>query len=97
MGLAPLAVLPEYQRQGVGSRLIEAGLEACRARNAGVVVVLGHPAYYPKFGFVRASTQGLAYTHPGHEEAFMVLELQPGALAHTRGVVHFRPEFDQEF
>ena len=92
-GLAPMAVLPELQRQGVGSRLVRAGLDACRARGVGAVVVVGHATYYPRFGFVLASTKGLAYEHPVPDEVFMVLELQPGALAHTRGIVHFRPEF----
>ena len=92
-GLAPMAVLPEYQRQGVGSRLVHAGLEACRSRGVGAVVVVGHPAYYPMFGFLRASTKGLAYEHPVPDEVFMVLELHAGALTHARGIVHFRPEF----
>lgn len=92
-GLAPMAVRPEYQRQGVGTRLVHAGLEACRSRAVGAVVVVGHPTYYPAFGFVPASTRGLAYEHPVADEVFMVLELQAGALAHARGIVHFRPEF----
>jgi putative acetyltransferase len=56
-------------------------------------VVIGHPTFYPKFGFVPASTTCLEYEHPVRTEAFMVLELQAGALAHTRGVVRYRPEF----
>jgi putative acetyltransferase len=93
MGLAPMAVLPEYQRQGVGSHLVRAGLDVCRSRGIGAVVVVGHPAYYPKFGFVRASTKGLAYEHTVPDEAFMALELQSGLLEHAHGVVRFRPEF----
>jgi putative acetyltransferase len=92
-GLAPLAVLPDHQRQGVGSQLVRAGLETCRSRGLSVIVVLGHPEYYPRFGFVPASMKGLEYEHVGPSEAFMVLELQPGVLAHARGVVRYHPEF----
>ena len=93
IGLAPMAVMPAYQRQGIGSQLVRAGLDACRSQGHGVVVVVGHPTFYPRFGFVRASTAGLEYEHPVPPEAFMVLELQPGALAQMRGVVRYRPEF----
>lgn len=93
VGLAPMAVLPEYQRQGIGSQLVRAGLDACRSHGHGLVVVVGHPAFYPRFGFVRASTTGLEYEHAVRPEAFMVLELQTGALAHARGIVRYRPEF----
>jgi putative acetyltransferase len=92
-GLAPMAVLPEYQRQGIGSQLVRAGLDACRVRGHGLVVVVGHPAFYPKFGFVPAWTAGLEYQHPVPPEAFMVLELQAGALTRARGMVRYRPEF----
>ena len=95
-GLAPLAVLPEHQRHGIGSALVRAGLDGCRARGCGFVVVLGHPEYYPRFGFVQASTAGLACEYPVPDEAFMVLELQAGALGAARGVVRYRPEFSQE-
>jgi putative acetyltransferase len=93
VGLAPMAVLPEYQRQGIGSELVRAGLDACRSRGHSLVVVVGHPTFYPKFGFVQASTAGLAYEHAVRPEAFMVFELQAGMLAQARGVVRYRPEF----
>jgi putative acetyltransferase len=95
VGLAPLAVLPDYQKRGIGSQLVRAGLAACRSRGIGAVVVVGHPTYYPRFGFILGSTRGLEYEHPVPQGAFMVLELQPGALAQTQGVVHFRPEFSK--
>jgi putative acetyltransferase len=59
MGLGPMAVAPTRQRQGVGSALVRAGLERCREIGAGAVVVLGHPDYYPKFGFLPAARFGL--------------------------------------
>jgi putative acetyltransferase len=93
VGLAPMAVLPEYQRQGIGSQLVRAGLDTCRAQGHSLVVVVGHPAFYPKFGFVQASTAGLEYEHGVRPEAFMVIELQAGVLAHTHGIVRYRPEF----
>jgi putative acetyltransferase len=95
VGLAPMAVLPEFQRQGIGSQLVRAGLDVCRAQGHSLVVVVGHPRFYPRFGFVQASTIGLEYEHPVRPEAFMVLELQAGALANARGVVRYRPEFSR--
>lgn len=92
-GLAPMAVLPEYQRQGIGSRLVRAGLDACRSAGHHFVVVVGHPEYYPRFGFVEAASRGLECEWPVPAEAFMVLELVPGALANVRGLVRYRPEF----
>jgi putative acetyltransferase len=95
-GLAPMAVLPAYQRQGIGSLLVKAGLDACRSAGHRFVVVVGHPEYYPRFGFVAASTKGLECQWPVPPEAFMVLELEPGTLAAVRGLVRYRPEFADE-
>ena len=94
LGLGPMAVLPASQRLGIGSQLVEAGLQACRDTNYSVVVVLGHPAYYPRFGFIPSKPHGIVWEHDAPEEAFMVQELQRGALARTRGVVKYRPEFE---
>jgi putative acetyltransferase len=93
LGLAPMAILPAYQRQGIGSQLVEAGLTACHHTPYGVVVVLGHPHYYPRFGFAPAKPLGIVWEHDVPEEVFMVKEIQEGALAQTRGVVKYRPEF----
>lgn len=95
MGLAPMAVVPEYQRQGVGSRLVREGLRACLRVGCDVVVVLGHPEYYPRFGFVPASRKGLRCEYEVPDEAFMVTELKPGALGGRRGLVKYRPEFSR--
>ena len=94
LGLAPMAVLPEFQRRGIGSQLVEAGLTACHHTPYGIVVVLGHPHYYPRFGFTPAKPLGIMWEHDAPEEAFMVHELREGALTQTKGVVKYRPEFD---
>jgi putative acetyltransferase len=94
LGLGPMAVLPAYQRQGVGSRLVREGLRECRRIGYDVVVVLGHPEYYPRFGFIPASRQGLCSKYPVPDEVFMVAELEPGALKGRRGLVKYRHEFD---
>jgi len=92
-GLAPMAVLPQFQRRGIGSALVHAGLDACRAAGHDLVVVLGHAKYYPKFGFVTAADHGLRCEYPVPPEVFMVNELRPGSLARARGLVRYRPEF----
>ncbi|HJR60884.1 MAG TPA: GNAT family N-acetyltransferase [Vicinamibacterales bacterium] len=92
-GLAPMAVRPTYQRQGVGSRLVRAGLHECRRHGYAAVVLVGHPEYYPRFGFVPGHTHGLQCEFPAPPEAFMVLELDAGALRGAAGVVRYRREF----
>jgi len=96
LGLAPMAVAPEHQRCGIGQALIEHGLEVCRTAGHSVVVVLGHSDYYPRFGFEPASRYQLQYEVPVPDEAFMVLELVPGALAAHSGTVRYHPEFSRE-
>jgi putative acetyltransferase len=92
LGLAPLAVLPDHQRRGIGGRLVREGLAGCRRAGYGFVVVLGGPAYYRRFGFDRADQRGLGNEY-GADEAFMVLELRDGAIPERGGVVRFGPEF----
>ena len=95
LALGPLAVLPEYQRQGVGSQLVREGLRECQHGGWNVVVVLGHPAYYPRFGFIPASRKGLRCEYPVPDEVFMVAELESSALGGRRGLVKYRPEFSE--
>jgi putative acetyltransferase len=95
LGLAPLAVVPERQRQGIGSLLIEEGLKQCRAAKHSFVVVLGHADYYPRFGFVPASRFNIKSEYDVADENFMALELQPNALNNCAGVAHYQPEFIQ--
>lgn len=88
--LAPLAVVPERQRQGIGGRLIERGLGMLDASGVELVFVLGHPAYYPQFGFEPAGAMGLAAPFPipdDHADAWMVRALRPGVLAGAHGTV----------
>ena len=92
-GLAPMAVLPERQNRGIGAGLVEAGLRALAAAGHEVVFVLGHPAYYPRFGFRPAHPLGLMDEYGAPDEAFLVAELSPGALRGRRGTVRYRPEF----
>jgi len=96
MGLAPMAVLPEYQRKGVGSEMVKAGLERCRELGAAAVVVLGHPEYYPRFGFVPSSRFGIACEYEVPEEVFMMLELESGALDGKNGTISYHPAFNEE-
>lgn len=94
MGLAPMAVHPDWQRRGIGGALVRAGLDACRARGSQAVVVLGHPQYYPRFGFAPAVRWGLRCEYDAPDDAFMALELTPGALAGVSGLVRYASEFD---
>jgi putative acetyltransferase len=95
MGLAPLAVLPEYQNQGVGSRLVWEGLKECLMIGHNVIVVLGHPGYYPRFGFTTAKLKGIGCEYDVADDHFMVAELEPGALKGRKGVVKYHPEFNR--
>jgi len=93
LGLGPMAILPSYQRKGIGSQLVRVGLEECHRLGHEIVVVLGHPDYYPRFGFVMAKPKGIECEFEVPEEAWMILEMCEGALAGRSGVVKFQPEF----
>jgi len=96
MGLAPMAVLPDRQRQGIGSALVRRGLEVLRERGCPFVVVVGHPEYYPRFGFEPASRHGLASQWEGvPDAAFMVSICDANAMAGVSGVAKYSDEFDE--
>jgi len=95
IGLAPLAVIPERQNQRIGSTLVEHGLGRCREEGHPYAVVLGHPSYYPRFGFVPASRFGIKSEYDVADEVFMVMELREGALRGRAGVVKYQPEFNE--
>ena len=89
IGLAPVAVLPDFQCRGIGAALIKAGIEACRELGVRFIVVLGEPRYYRRFGFLPTHLEN----EYGAGEEFMALELEPLALAATQGVVKYGMEF----
>ncbi|MBL8207012.1 MAG: N-acetyltransferase [Blastocatellia bacterium] len=95
IGLAPVAVLPSHQKQGIGALLINEGIHACRNAGYTAMVVLGHPEYYPRFGFVSASRFGIKSEYDVSDETFMAMELQPEALANCAGVAKYQAEFNE--
>lgn len=93
LGLAPLSVAREHQRRGIGGELMRAGLARARELEYEAVVLLGHPEYYPRFGFVPASQFGLHCEYDAPADAFMAIELRPGGLAGTRGLAKYCEDF----
>ena len=93
--LAPLAVHQDYQCRGVGAALIEEGLNACRKQDPHIVIVVGHPGYYPRFGFTQASEWGIQAPFPCPDNAFMAFGLTPGALDGVSGTVEYPLAFDR--
>ena len=93
LSLAPMAVIPSHQRRGIGSMLVREGLRACRDAGHQIVIVLGHPEFYPRFGFSAKLAERLKSPFSG--PAFMVLELVPGALVGIEGEVRYPPPFKE--
>jgi putative acetyltransferase len=91
--LAPMAVSPRLQRRGVGSQLVDAGLSECVVQTYQVVLVVGHPHFYQRFGFTPAAGLGLESVYSGAGDAFMALELTAGVLGGRAGVVEYPAEF----
>ena len=92
LALGPVAVLPYRQGEGIGSALIRDALGRCAREGHRVVVLVGHPGYYPRFGFSSALAENLTSAYSG--EAFMALELVPGALSGVSGPFEFAPPFE---
>ena len=95
--LGPIAVAPAHQRAGIGSALLRAGLQAMRDLGYGLLFLVGHVSYYPRFGFQPALPLGFssAYVQPdGPHEHFMVAVLDPQLPGKLRGYVRFHPAFD---
>ena len=96
MGLAPMAVLPRCQGQGIGSLLIHNGIKMLRERGCPFIIVLGYPEYYPRFGFERASRYGIhSQWSEVPDEAFMILILNKTAMVAASGIASYRKEFDE--
>jgi putative acetyltransferase len=94
LALAPMGVRPDVQRQGIGTQLVRDGLDVCRRRGDGIVIVVGHARYYPRFGFEPAGQRGLEAPFPVPDDAFMVIALTADALDGVRGMVRYPPVFD---
>jgi putative acetyltransferase len=91
-----MAVAPDRQRAGIGSALIRAGIEECQRQGIDAVFVVGHPEYYPRFGFKPASSVGCVCEFDVPDEAFMVAELVAGVLDREKATVYFHPAFKAE-
>jgi putative acetyltransferase len=91
LSLAPMAVLPELQNQGIGSALVRRGVEECRRQGHRIVVVVGHADFYPRFGF--SAQLARRFDSPYSGDSCMALELSPGALEGVRGRVEYPPPF----
>ena len=95
LALAPMAVTPQFQNQGIGTKLITEGLNRCRMSEYKIIIVIGHPGFYPKFGFLPARSNGLeCHQYPVPDDVFMVLELEKDALKGVSGVVEYPETFN---
>jgi putative acetyltransferase len=94
LALAPMSVLPGWQNKGIGSRLVKEGLLRAKKNGFKHVVVLGHPRYYPKFGFEPAARKGILPPFAVPDDVFMVIELQENALKGMKGTVRYPSTFD---
>ena len=93
MGLGPMAVVPHHQNNGIGSALVREGLKRCKELGCHAVVVIGHPEYYPRFGFVPATTYAIRSEFEVPENVFMIAELDAGALRGVSGSIRYDEAF----
>jgi len=96
LSLAPMCVLPEYQNQGIGSELVEKGLRISKDLDYNIIIIVGHPNYYPRFGFTPAREKGLEVSLKMEipDEAFMVCELEKDTLKDVTGIVEYPAYFE---
>ncbi len=95
LALAPMCVRPDFQKKGIGGKLVKEGLKRAKKLGYDSVIVLGHPKYYPKFGFIKASKFGIRAPFDVPDEAFLALELVEGALKEVKGVVEYPAPFSE--
>jgi len=96
MGLAPMAVLPSMQKQGIGTQLIKAGIEILKGAQCPFIIVIGHPEYYPRFGFERALPYGIQCQWEGiPDEVFLILRLDQSVMKQISGLAKYRDEFSE--
>ncbi|UCG78888.1 MAG: N-acetyltransferase [Nitrospirota bacterium] len=95
LALAPLSVHPDFQRKGVGARLVQEGVDAAKKLGYRSVIVVGHPEYYPMFGFRPASEWGIRAPFDVPDKAVMALELVEGALKNSSGTIDYPEEFSE--
>ena len=93
-GLAPMAVSSQYQNKRIGSKLVKAGLDRCKSLGYNAVVVLGHPNYYPKFGFIPSVKFGIKSEYEVPDDVFMILELVQGSLKNHKGIIKYHEAFN---
>ena len=92
-GLAPMAVLPTHQRRGIGSQLVEAGNAKLRENGCPFIIVLGHPGFYPRFGFTAARALGITCEWDVPDDAFMIAVMDEQRMRGVTGLAKYRPEF----
>ena len=93
LALAPMAVLPKHQREGIGSQLVCTGIDQCKALSERIIIVVGHPEYYPRFGFSSTAAKTITAPFDVPANAWMAMELAPGALQGVAGKVEYPPAF----
>jgi len=95
LSLGPMSVHPNYQRKGIGSKLVREGLKRAKEKGYGSVIVIGHPRYYPRFGFSKASKFDIKAPFDAPDNAFMALELVENALENVKGLVEYPKPFSE--
>ena len=93
VGLGPMAIMPAFQNKGIGSQLVRQGLEECLRQGCDGVVVLGHPGYYPRFGFVPSVRYGIKSEYEVPDEVFMIIELKKNSLKGRSGIIKYNAAF----